>query len=136
VNDNRGKWRSDFNALLAHCLEKDAPGRAMVEKLVPDPEDYFVLKPKHSAFHATPLDTILSYLGARSIILAGLTSVACVLLTAGEVYIRDMKPFEPSDCVAALRKTEQRYALALMRESFQADTTSSKRLNLGKILAK
>jgi hypothetical protein len=63
VNDNRGKWRSDFSAVLAHCLKEDAPGRAMVERRIPDPQDYIVIKPKHSAFHATPLDTILTYLG-------------------------------------------------------------------------
>jgi nicotinamidase-related amidase len=134
VNDNRGKWRSDFANVLAHCVERNCPGRTMVEKLIPDAEDYIVLKPKHSAFHATPLDTILTYLGARTVILAGLTTGACVLLTAGEIYIRDIKLAVPSDCVAALRKTDQHKALALMRTNFQADTTASKHLNLKKLL--
>ena len=31
----------------------------------PDEDDYFVLKPKHSAFYATTLDTLLTYLGAQ-----------------------------------------------------------------------
>jgi isochorismate hydrolase len=30
VNDNRGKWRSDFSAVLSHCLRPDSPGCPMV----------------------------------------------------------------------------------------------------------
>jgi isochorismate hydrolase len=58
VNDNRGKWRSDFSAVLSHCLRPDSPGCPMVRQLIPEASDYIVLKPKHSAFYATPLDTL------------------------------------------------------------------------------
>ena len=30
----------------------------MVSQLIPEASDYIVLKPKHSAFYATPLDTL------------------------------------------------------------------------------
>ena len=98
------------------------PGSPFVEKLAPAPGDYVVLKPKHSAFYATPLDTLLAYLKTKTVILAGLTTAACVLLTAGEIYVRDLGLFVPADCVAALRKADHRRALAIMRTSFQADT--------------
>jgi len=62
----------------------------MVEKLIPEASEYIVLKPKHSAFYATPLDTLISYLKTKTIILAGLTTSACILLTAGEIYVRDL----------------------------------------------
>jgi isochorismate hydrolase len=48
VNDNRGRWRSDISAVLRHCLGTQAPGREMTKLLVPEPDDYIVLKPKHS----------------------------------------------------------------------------------------
>src|SRR5436190_22850423 len=64
ANDNHGKWRSDAPGLINECLREDAPGRVLVEPLMPLPDDYIVLKPKHSAFYATPLDTLLSYLRA------------------------------------------------------------------------
>ena len=54
VNDNRGRWRSDFSAVLRHCLHPQSPGREMTELLVPEPDDYIVLKPKHSPFYASP----------------------------------------------------------------------------------
>jgi nicotinamidase-related amidase len=58
VNDNCGKGRSDFSAVLSHCLRPDSPGSPMVRQLIP--EASVVLKPKHSAFYATPLDTLIS----------------------------------------------------------------------------
>jgi isochorismate hydrolase len=60
VNDNRGRWRSDASDLVKQCLSDDAPGRTLVEPLLPLPDDYIVLKPKHSAFYATPLDALPS----------------------------------------------------------------------------
>lgn len=93
-----------------------------------------VLKPKHSAFYSTPLDTLLAYLKTKTVILAGLTTAACVLLTAGEIYVRDLGLFIPADCVAALSKADHRRALAIMRTSFQADSTLSKKLDLKKLL--
>src|SRR5690349_16614617 len=51
VNDNFGKWRSDFKALLERCLQEGVRGRALAQLLKPEAEDYFVLKPKHSGFH-------------------------------------------------------------------------------------
>jgi len=49
VNDNFGRWRSDFRRIVAHCLDEDVRGRPVVELVVPEENDYFVLKPKHSS---------------------------------------------------------------------------------------
>jgi len=130
VNDNWKKWRSDASAVIQHCLRPDAPGRALVEPLVPSRADYIVLKPKHSAFYATPLDTLLSYLRTRVVVLVGLTTDACVLTTACEIHTRDLSLVVPSDCVAASDKRSHRIAIELMEKSFGAKTTPSRRLNL------
>ncbi len=50
VNDNFGRWQSNFEQIVRHCLEDNVRGRPFVEQLMPDERDYFVLKPKHSAF--------------------------------------------------------------------------------------
>jgi nicotinamidase-related amidase len=84
VNDNRDKWRSDFSVVLAHGLRPDSPGCPMVSQLIPEAPDYIVLKPKYSAFYATPLDTLFSYLKVKTVILAGLITNACILSTASE----------------------------------------------------
>ncbi len=35
VNDNFGKWRSDFKKLVSHCLDDNTRGREIVELLKP-----------------------------------------------------------------------------------------------------
>ena len=134
ANDNRGKWRSDASDLVKECLRDDAPGRPLVEPLVPLPDDYIVLKPKHSAFYATPLDALLSYLRAKTIILVGLTTDACILTTACEIHIRDLDLYVPSDCVAASDARLHAMAIELMKKSFDAHIATSRSIDLKRLL--
>ena len=89
VNDNFGRWRSDFRNLVAHCIDDDTRGRPITEILKPQPEDYFVLKPKQSGFYSTTLDLLLKHLGAKILIIAGVTGDICIMFTAIDAHIRD-----------------------------------------------
>jgi nicotinamidase-related amidase len=102
VNDNFGRWRSDLAALVRHCLRDGVRGGAIVRRLRPRRDDYFVLKPKHSGFFATPLDTLLTYLGVDTLLLGGLTTDRCVLFTAADAHMRDYHLHVPRDCVASI----------------------------------
>src|SRR5262249_9410567 len=64
VNDNFGRWRSDFKAQVDHCLKDGVRGRPLAEALRPEKDDYFVLKPKHSGFYSTSLAILLDHLRA------------------------------------------------------------------------
>ena len=130
VNDNRGKWRSDHQEVIRAVLRPDAPGREFVQELLPQADDYIVLKPKHSAFFATPLEVLLQSLGAKSLLITGVTANACVLISAGDAYVKGYKLFVPRDCVASLTASAHDEALHLMQESFNADTTPSSSLDL------
>jgi nicotinamidase-related amidase len=130
VNDNRGKWRSNFTVVLSQCIDSNVPGHRMVPLLAPDDDDYIVLKPKNSAFYATPLDTILAYLETRVVILCGLATDACILTTAADLHVRDFHLVVPSDCVMATRPVDHRQALRLMEQNYDARTISSARLDL------
>lgn len=125
VNDNFGRWRSDFHALLEHCLHDDVPGKPLAELLSPEPDDYFVLKPKHSGFFSTTLDTLLAYLQVSTLIITGVATNICVLFTANDAYMRDFHIVVPSDCVAANSKAESFHALDQMRTILKADTRPS-----------
>jgi nicotinamidase-related amidase len=133
VNDNYGKWRSDFSAVFRHSIRNDSPGREMVRLLAPEPQDYIILKPKHSAFYATPLETMLTYIGARNTIVTGLTTNACVLLTVADLYVREHTLFVPQDCVRALNATDHQKALQLMKDSYGANTTLSSSIPLARL---
>ena len=125
VNDNFGRWRSDFRSQVEHCLTKISPGREIVRQLQPGQSDYVILKPKHSGFFATPLDPLLRYLGARRLILTGIAANSCVLFTANDAYMRDYKLFVPVDCVASNTSREIRSALQLMHHFLKADIRRS-----------
>jgi nicotinamidase-related amidase len=134
VNDNFGRWRSDFRAIVNSCLEDDVPGRKVVELLKPSEEDYFVLKPKHSGFYSTSLDLLLVHLGSKNLIVTGIATNICVLFTANDAYMRDYNVIIPSDCVAEEDKEESKNVLKLMKKVLKADIKNSKRIDLKKLL--
>ena len=134
VNDNFGRWRSDFHRTVAHCLEADVRGRPVVEQLVPDETDYFVLKPKHSGFYNTTLDLLLDYLQTKIVILTGMATDVCVLFTAADAYMRDLRVIVPSDCVTALTPAAHRAALAQMRSVLKAEVKASASLDLARLI--
>jgi nicotinamidase-related amidase len=133
VNDNFGKWQSDFNKILTHCLEDNVRGKPLAERLRPEDDDYFVLKPKHSGFFSTTLDTLLEYLQANTLILTGVTADICVLFTANDAYMRDFNLVIPSDCVASNSPDENEHALDLMKRVLKADTRPSVELDFDEL---
>ena len=133
VNDNFGRWRSDFRAQVEHCVHDNTRGAPLVQMLRPEPDDYFVLKPKHSGFHSTALDVLLRYLGVRTVILTGLATNICVLFTASDAFMRDYRLHVPADCVAANTRQESDYALRLMAQLLKADTAPSAELSLARL---
>jgi len=125
VNDNFGKWRSDFKALIAHCLEDKTRGQEIVELLKPQTHDYFVLKPKHSGFFSTTLDLLLEHLGVRTLILTGWSADICILFTAGDAFMRDYQLVIPADCVASQDEEENQRILKFMGRVLEADIRPS-----------
>jgi nicotinamidase-related amidase len=133
VNDNFGKWQSDFKKILAHCLEDGVRGKPFVEAVVPDESDYFVLKPKHSGFYCTALDLLLVHLGVKDLILTGIAGNNCVLFTANDAYMRDFNLYVPSDCSVSESEEENEYALKQMQEVLKADIRPGSELDLKKL---
>ncbi len=130
VNDNFGRWQSSFEQLFQHCTGEGIRGRSFVEPLVPQPDDYFVLKPKHSGFYQTPLDVLLKHLGTRRLILTGLCTDSCVLFTAHDAYMRDLELYIPSDCVATTSPADQRFALDHMQSIMKARVSAAADIDL------
>jgi nicotinamidase-related amidase len=125
VNDTAGKWESDQTRFVERCLAKSARGRKVVRRIEPLPEDYFIFKPKHSAFYATPLAELLERLATRELILTGLTSHQCVLFTAMDAHIREYNVVVPRDCIGAAIPAQTRYALFVLNQALEAATPSS-----------
>jgi nicotinamidase-related amidase len=102
----------------------------MVKLLQPEEEDYFILKPRHSAFYMTNLDVLLKYLGAETLILTGIAGDICVLFTANDAYMREFRLLVPADCVASEDVEHNQHALELMQRVLKADIQPSTTLDL------
>src|SRR6187399_2977821 len=111
INDNFGQWRSDFRRTVAHCTARSSPGHRVSKRLRPTTRDYFVLKPKHSGFYDTTLDTLLESLRIRRVILTGIAGNICVLFTANDAHMRELKVFVPSDCIVSNTSADNEHAL-------------------------
>jgi nicotinamidase-related amidase len=111
INDNFGQWRSDFRQTVAHCTKRTSPGRLVSQRLRPTARDYFVLKPMHSGFFDTTLDTLLKALRIRRVLLAGIAGNICVLFTANDAYLREFKIYVPPDCIVSNTPTDNEQAL-------------------------
>jgi nicotinamidase-related amidase len=111
VNDNFGQWRSDFRQTVVHCTKASSPGRVVSRRLRPAARDYFVLKPKHSGFFDTTLDTLLKTLQIRRVIITGIAGNICVLFTANDAYMRELDLFAPADCIVSNTPTDNEHAL-------------------------
>jgi len=131
ANDNFGRWRSDFNATVEHCLRDHVRGEPIAKLLKPNDDDYFVLKPKHSGFFSTVLDLLLEYLGARTLILTGFAGNNCVLFTANDAYLRDYQLLIPADCTASINPTDNENALRQMQTVLKADIRPSAGITFG-----
>ena len=134
VNDNFGKWRSDFKRLVSHCLKDGVRGQKVVEFLKPARNDYFVLKAKHSGFYSTTLDLLLQYLGVETLILTGFTGDICILFTANDAFIRDYRLVIPGDCVVSQERAENRKALDYLKRVVEADIRTSDKFDLSELL--
>jgi nicotinamidase-related amidase len=132
INDNFGQWRSDFRHTVAHCTAASSPGRRVSQRLRPSTRDYFVLKPKHSGFYDTTLDTLLEALHVRRVILTGIAGNICVLFTANDAYMRDLRIFAPADCIVSNTAADNDQALRQIELVLKGNLTESPELTFGR----
>lgn len=130
ANDNYGQWHADFRELVAACRQPACLGAPLAERLLPEPDDYYVLKPKHSAFHATPLGALIGQCAVERVVIAGISADACVLATAFDAHMRELQVAVPSDCVASPSRARTARALKLISESLRASTAASPNLRV------
>lgn len=128
VNDNFMRWQADFRELVAVCAHDGMRGAAVARTLQPGPDDYFVLKPKHSAFLSTPLDVLLAKLGVKQLVLTGVAADSCILATSQDAHMREFQVRVPRDCVAAITQARKERALAVMRDGWNVDVRASRGL--------
>jgi nicotinamidase-related amidase len=121
ANDNYGVWQSDFHSLVSACLGMEGPPGEIARLLYPQAQDLTILKPRHSAFFASPLELLLTEMHARELIVCGLATDICVQLTAMDAFLREYRVWVPSDCTAAESREAKDAALAYMAGILKCD---------------
>ncbi|HUR55892.1 MAG TPA: isochorismatase family cysteine hydrolase [Gemmataceae bacterium] len=134
ANDNFGRWRSDLAAVVERCRRAGCMGAPLAEKLAPHPDDYFVLKPKHSAFYSTALDLLLRHLGTETLVVGGVATDICVLFTANDAYMREFRVVVPADGVAANSADRTALALDQMHRELKCETPASADIDFAKLI--
>ncbi|MEH3048368.1 isochorismatase family cysteine hydrolase [Sphingomonas adhaesiva] len=130
VNDNFGHWHSERSRIVDHCARSDSAGRALIDRLRPRDDDYFVIKPQFSGFYATNLPVLLPQLGVTRLILTGVAADICVLFTAADAHMREYDLWVPADTVASEDDARTGWALETMRHSMCAETRATGELRL------
>ncbi len=116
ANDNFANWQMDFKELVRLCLTAEGEPSAIAQLLQPEHGDYFVLKPKHSAFLATPLTVLLAKLGVRELVIAGMTAESCITATCFDANAREYDTIVVQEAVAGIG-SRKATALRLLEES-------------------
>jgi nicotinamidase-related amidase len=122
ANDNYGVWQSDFHSLVSACLGMEGPPGEIARLLYPQAADLTMLKPRHSAFYASPLELLLTEMETRELVVCGLATDMCVQLTAGDAFLREFAVWVPADCTAAESAEAKEASLAYMENVLKCDT--------------
>jgi nicotinamidase-related amidase len=136
VNDNFGQWQSDFKKQVRHTLHDGCRGEEIARLLAPGAEDFFVLKPKSSAFFDTTLESLLRHLEVETLLLTGVAADVCILFTAHDAHLRNYAIIIPEDCVASNSKAQTKAALANLEKSVAAKVVKSTSIRFPALMKK
>ncbi|MDQ0273885.1 isochorismatase family cysteine hydrolase [Cytobacillus purgationiresistens] len=127
VNDHYQLWQANLDKIISHC--QNPISQPVIDAIRPSSQDYFLIKPKHSAFYGTALNTLLHQLNIKTLVLAGIAGNICVLFSANDAYMREFKLHIPKDCIASNNDHDNDNALLMMEEVLKADIRSMSQKN-------
>ena len=101
--------------MKVHSL-RGTEGAEVVDDLKPHPTDIVLPKRRFSAFFKTDLDQTLRTLGIDTIIVTGMTTEVCVLMTVMDGLCHDFSAILLEDCSASRNKEFHQGCLNLYRD--------------------
>jgi len=122
VNDHFGRWHSSWEEVYRHCSSDGKLGAEITKALKPEPDDFFILKPKHSGFFSSTLEVFLREMDISELIMTGMAGNICVLFTANDAHMRGYKIHVPENCIASNTKKDNDYAIRQMHDVFGITT--------------
>ncbi len=101
--------------MKVHSL-RGTRGAEVIDDLRPEPTDIVLPKRRFSAFFKTDLDQTLRTLGMDTIVVTGLTTEVCVLMTVMDGLSHDFSAIFLEDCCASRSKELRQGCLSLYRD--------------------
>jgi nicotinamidase-related amidase len=101
--------------MKVHSL-RGTKGAEVVDDLKPHPKDIILPKRRFSAFFKTDLDQTLRTLGVDTIVVTGMTTEVCVLMTVMDGLCHDFSVILLEDCSASRSKEFHQGCLNLYRD--------------------
>ena len=101
--------------MKVHSL-RGTKGAEVVDDLKPEPTDIILPKRRFSAFFKTDLDQTLRVLGVDTIVVTGITTEVCVLMTVMDGLCHDFSTILLEDCSATRSKEFHKACLNLYRD--------------------
>jgi nicotinamidase-related amidase len=114
ANDSDEPWDSDAPGLVRRAL--GGRGGDLVAAVAPLPGETVVLKPRYSAFDATPLASLLEEAGVGRLLLAGTATEMCVFQTAADALRLGLEVEIRADACATVDERHESLALAYLEE--------------------
>jgi ureidoacrylate peracid hydrolase len=113
--------RKRVSALLGSW---DAEFISELKDLVTNPT-FVIRKHRFGAFHETRLHVVLEMLGVDALLIAGITTNACVETTIREAYLRDYDVIGITDCIAGINPSWEAAAIEVWHQYFAETCTSA-----------
>jgi nicotinamidase-related amidase len=130
VNDNYGDWNSSSEELAERALAGARPD--LVEPVLPPDGSSFVIKARHSIFYGTPLEYLLTQKRIDHLVLVGQVTEQCILYSALDVDIRQLRVTVPRDGVAHIDEHLADAALDMMERNMDAQVATCAECDLGR----
>ncbi len=100
---------------MGRVLIAGEPGTAIIPELAPMPGEHVIEKPGKGAFYATSLGELLTGLGVRQLIVAGVTTEVCVQTTMREANDRGFECLLVEDATESYFPEFKSATLAMVR---------------------
>ena len=101
--------------MKVHAI-RGTKGAEVVDDLKPEPKDIILPKRRFSAFFKTDLDQTLRLLGVDTIVVTGMTTEVCVLMTVMDGLSHDFSAIILEDCSASRSREFHQRCLNLYRD--------------------
>ena len=116
ANDSFLKGDFIFQGGLAEHALRGTEGVEVIDDIAPADGDYVMEKLRFSAFFRTDLDQVLRRLGVDTVLVAGISTIWCVLLTAADAVANDFHTVILEDLTACHDKEVKRRLLDIYRK--------------------